>query len=118
MSERVAIIGSREISPERQRIVEEIIKGLPNGTIIITGDEMYGVDSYAMKVGTDMGFVVMRSYAPWMKIGKSAGAYRNNAIASMCTCMFVIWDGKNAEIRSTIEIARKMGKHVESFVAS
>jgi predicted Rossmann fold nucleotide-binding protein DprA/Smf involved in DNA uptake len=115
MSERIAIIGTRGASPARQAVVEQIIKELPQGTIIVTGDEAYGVDSYVVRAGTDMGFVVVKCFAPWVKLGKSAGPIRNNVVASMCTCMIAIWDGKSKGTKNAIDAARRMGKEVEVF---
>jgi hypothetical protein len=115
MSERVAIVGTRGASLERQRIVELVVKELPEGTIIITGDEAYGVDSYAVKAGTDAGFVVVKCYAPWNSRGKSAGPIRNNVVVEMCNYLIAVWDGKSRGTKNAIDTAQRMGKEVEIF---
>lgn len=62
MSERVAIVGARDCSPETEAKVREYVRGLPTKTIVVSGGAR-GVDSVAEDEASKCGLGV-ESFCP------------------------------------------------------
>jgi len=77
VTQRVAVVGAREASPETLEKVRAYVRALPAGTIVVSGGAD-GVDTVAAETARSVGLATIE-FAP--KVGKIAGmsiARRNN----------------------------------------
>lgn len=116
MSDRVAIIGSREWPSETR--VFEYIRTLPADTILVTGDAS-GVDTWVWEEGWRRSHIVVRCFAnvpvnaPHYE--KTKQYYRRNAeIADICSRM-VAFNAGSGGTAHAIKMARGLGKPVIEF---
>ena len=110
MSERVAIVGSRDYP--RLTDVEDYMRALPTETLIVTGGAR-GVDLYAEHFARDRGMPLAILPAHWGVHGRSAGYRRNEWVVRLADRVVAFWDGKSKGAKHTIDIARRAGKPVE-----
>lgn len=113
MSERVAIVGSREYVGEEA--VSRYVESLPIDTVVISGGAR-GVDTFAAVAAEARGMlvVVAKIGRPmWARLGGSAGPCRNAVIAELCTRMVAFWDGSSSGTAHAIGCAKKLGKPVD-----
>jgi hypothetical protein len=117
MTERIAIVGSREeLAYARRTEVEKLIDSLPQGTVVITGDA-YGVDAWAKHRAWYRGLVCVVCTAPWKSLGKRAGPLRNSEIAQIADRVVAFPNEPEDHMGSgtwdAIRQARAAGKEVE-----
>jgi predicted Rossmann fold nucleotide-binding protein DprA/Smf involved in DNA uptake len=114
VSERVAIVGSRNYA--REDAVRSYVAALPAGTIVISGGAR-GVDTWAEDAAESCGLIRILVLAAWMtRIGTRdyrAGKARNPIIVELAERVVAFWDGRSPGTAHTIETARKAGKPVE-----
>lgn len=106
---KIAIVGSRDF-PNMQLVID-YVKGLPPGTIVVSGGAR-GVDRTAAVTAHEAGLVVVEYRADWTK-GKGAGFERNRLIVAQADRVVAFWDGQSRGTLDTIEKARKAGKPVQ-----
>lgn len=77
---KVLISGSRHLTEPQlvERILTDLFKEHPGGILIHGGAK--GVDSFAGKLATKHGYIVIVCPAEWDKYGKSAGIIRNKSM--------------------------------------
>ncbi len=112
MSERVAIVGSRDIPFEVILQVMEYVDGLPQDTVVVTGDAE-GTDYHAYKRAGDRGMAKKRHEAHWRKLKGRAGPERNGRVIADCDRLVAFWDGVSPGTRDAIMQAKLAGKPVE-----
>lgn len=125
MTERVAIVGSREYP--KPTAVEDYVYALPDGTVVITGGwwesdarmqvrmrATRGVDYIAARVANTRGLSVALVAGPWAKATR-AGLARNPTVVDLCDRLVAFHDGKSTGTMHTVGLARKAGKPVVVF---
>jgi hypothetical protein len=122
VTERVAIVGSRTYPHEAD--VRECVRGLPNGTTIVTGGAR-GPDTWAVDEARALslertdgrsafdGMHVVVFEADWERHGKAAGVMRNTQIVDHCDRVIAFHDGVSRGTADMIKKARAAGKPVE-----
>jgi hypothetical protein len=110
MSEKVAIVGSREY-PHRDR-VENYVNALPDGTTVVSGGAP-GVDRWAEYAAAQRGLKVWVERADWDRYGRAAGPMRNALIVAGAERLVAFWDGSSRGTADTIRKARAAGIPVE-----
>jgi len=109
VSERVAIVGSREgFEPGR---AAEYVTHLPKSTVIVSGGAR-GIDREAETAARVRGMQVDIYPADWERYGKSAGFIRNQAIVENCDRVVAFWNGESKGTHHTIDLACERGKPV------
>jgi hypothetical protein len=125
MSERVAIVGSRPPkgansdydtlhawSEQLWTLVKSHVEALPLDTVIISGGAR-GADRMAVSAARDRGMRCVEYLPDWNRLGKAAGAKRNQQIVDDCDRVIAFWDGYSKGTAITIDMARRAGKPVE-----
>lgn len=107
MTERVAVVGSREY-PYMQEVAR-FVESLPPGTVVVSGGAR-GVDFVAEVAARRAGLEVSIHKADWDGLGKRAGFVRNEAIVADCTRLVAFWDEQSKGTAHTIRLARRAGK--------
>lgn len=110
MKKKIAIIGSRNIT-DYSILVDFIFKHLNINEIdsVISGGAK-GVDSLAEQFANEFNLSTKIFIAEWTKYGKGAGFKRNNDIIINADIIFVLWDGKSAGTKHSIDLAKKYNK--------
>lgn len=111
MSERIAIVGSRDY-PNAHVVVGARMKALPKGCTIVSGGAR-GVDSIAAHWADMLGYKKVIYLPDWDAHGKSAGYLRNVTIVDNSDLVIAFWDGTSKGTKHTIDIAMKKGIPVE-----
>ena len=111
MSERVAVVGSRNY-PNLDKVRAFVALTLTPDTIVISGGAR-GVDSVAAEAARARGLVVEEYLAEWRKYGKSAGFLRNTTIVDKADRVVAFWDAKSRGTLDTINKAKAKGIPVE-----
>lgn len=106
MSERVAIVGSRDF-PELGRVLA-YVRTLDRGTIVVSGGAR-GVDMTAEFEAKRCGLNVCIYYPRWDLHGKGAGFARNRLIVHNCDRLVAFHDGKSRGTLHTIGVAIELG---------
>lgn len=113
----LAVVGSREISGERIRIlIEEFIQNHPAwpGIVVVSGGAR-GVDTEAINAANALNLDYEEYYAQWDKLGKAAGAIRNTQVANRCTELLAIVRDVTFLTTGTNDVVKKalkLGKNV------
>lgn len=109
MSEKVAIVGSRELySPA---VVWAVVASLADGDEVLSGGAV-GVDSAAVRAALGRGLRVTELLPDYSRFGKAAPLERNKQIAEECDRMVAVWDGSSRGTKHAIDEARKRRKPV------
>jgi predicted Rossmann fold nucleotide-binding protein DprA/Smf involved in DNA uptake len=109
---RVAIVGSREHTNEKQ--VRAYVRTLEPGTVVVSGGAK-GVDSWAVGEAEKLGLETV-VFHPDRKAHKHRAALmRNHLIVRHADRVVAFWDGKSTGTMYTVRIARAAGKPVEVF---
>lgn len=112
---RIAIVGTREPTPEQYECVRDLVRSLavapdaPNITIVSGGAR--GVDSIAAYYSKRLGLTTVEYPADWATHGKAAGYSRNQTIVDDCDEVHA-FPGAGRGTWDTIARARKAGKPV------
>lgn len=114
MSERIAIVGSRDYSD--LEAVRKYIRGLPKDVTIISGGAP-GVDRTAEREARKLGLALVIYKADWDRLGRGAGIIRNGTIVENCDRVVAFWDKESRGTENTIMRARRAGKPVEIIYA-
>lgn len=109
---KVIIAGTRDIK-DYKLVVDTIQKSGYNITEVVSGCAT-GVDWLGEQWARTNNIPVKEMPADWNRYGKSAGPYRNKAMADYADAAIVIWDGKSRGTRNMIEnmIRRKKPYHI------
>lgn len=109
---KVIIAGTRDIK-DYKLVVDTIQKSGYNITEVVSGCAT-GVDWLGEQWARTNNIPVKEMPADWNRYGKSAGPYRNKAMAEYADAAIVIWDGKSRGTRNMIEnmIRRKKPYHI------
>jgi hypothetical protein len=107
---RIAIVGSRDYPDLAQ--VRGYVSALPANTHVVSGGAR-GVDRAAEQAARARGLPVTVLRADWARFGRSAGFRRNALLVRAADCVIAFWDGRSRGTAGTIEMARRLGKHVE-----
>jgi hypothetical protein len=105
----IAVIGSRDF-PQLDSVAA-YVRGLPSGTIVISGGAR-GVDRVAASAARAAGHTVREFRPDWDRHGKSAGFKRNAQIVEASDRLVAFWDGKSRGTADTIEKARQADLHI------
>jgi YspA, cpYpsA-related SLOG family len=116
---RLAIVGSRTLSPSVRRISERIAAWLAtappgvSGRIIeVVSGRAPGVDLAGERWARAQRLPVQPFPARWEEHGHAAPFIRNEAIARYCDAMLAFWDGESRGTRDVVRRARRLGKPV------
>ncbi len=115
MSEKVAIVGSRQFGERAAEVRQQIadyIAELPRGDEIVTGGAL-GADAWAEFFAKRDSRPVHVFPADWQRYGRRAGAVRNKQIVDAADRVVAFWDGKSPGTKITIDMATRAGKPVE-----
>jgi hypothetical protein len=110
MTERVAIIGSRDY-PDLEA-VRAFVRSLPAGTTVISGGAR-GVDREAGLAALDAGLPFEPHLPDYNTYGRRAPLVRNGVIAERCDRMVAFWWQESRGTADAIRRARVLGKPVE-----
>jgi hypothetical protein len=111
---KVIIAGSRGIT-DFATVCDAVPRsGFPI-TRVVSGMAQ-GVDTLAIRYGTENGLPCDRFPAEWSKWGRSAGYRRNVQMAQNADGLIAVWDGKSPGTKHMIDVAKARGLRV--FVAS
>lgn len=110
MSERVAIIGSRDYP--RLRDVYEYVRLLPADTVVVSGGAR-GVDRTAADAARHRGLEVVEHLPDWKRDGKGAGFIRNAKIVADADRVVAFHNGVSRGTSHSIETAIRTGKPVD-----
>jgi len=78
---------------------------LPNGIVV----EKPTTDSMAARYAKERGYYLTIGVAPWAKMGKSAGPYRNYCMAQYGHALVAFWNKKSKGTKNMITLAKKRG---------
>jgi predicted Rossmann fold nucleotide-binding protein DprA/Smf involved in DNA uptake len=138
MTERLAIVGARDASPETLEKVREYVRGLPEGTIVVSGGAV-GVDSIADEAAAErgLGLIVYRPSSvdadaiireafriqrvdhfasikiPFRCDARVRLLYRNTLIAGCCTRMVAFVEGSKGGTWDAVKQAERFKRPVE-----
>ena len=110
MSERVAVVGSRNY-PDLDE-VRAYVRDLPQGTVVVTGGAR-GVDAAAEEEARRRGHAVVVILPDYAAHGRRAPLVRNEAVAETCTRMAAFWDGVSTGTMHAVNQAKRRGRPVE-----
>lgn len=110
MSERVAIVGSRDW-PDRSAVIAAV-DGLADDDVVVSGGAR-GVDTTAARAAQRRGLRVIVHPADWKNLGKRAGYVRNADIVNEADRVIAFQYNGSKGTQHTIDLARKAGKPVE-----
>lgn len=113
MSERVAIVGSRDYP--RLAAVREYVRGLPPGTIVVSGGAR-GVDQAAEAEARACGLLVVTHLPDYARFGRRAPLVRNEAIVRSCDRLVAFIWRESSGTSHAIRCALASGKPVESVI--
>lgn len=98
---KVIIAGSRNID-DYKLVVDTITKSGYDITEVVSGCAT-GVDRLGEQWARTNNIPITEMPADWNRYGRSAGPYRNRAMAEYADAAIVIWDGKSRGSRNMIE---------------
>ena len=107
---RVAIIGSRTLSPA----VEDYLP--PDTTLIVTGGAR-GVDAAAERCARKRGIALLVLTPDYARYGRRAPLVRNEAVVRAADWVLAFWDGRSQGTAYTIRYAQSLGVPVEIVTA-
>lgn len=109
---KVIIAGSRNIK-DYALVVEAVKQSGYEITEVVSGCAT-GVDWLGEQWARANNVPVKEMPADWNRYGKSAGPYRNRAMAEYADAAVIIWDGESRGTRNMIEnmIRRKKPYHI------
>lgn len=107
---RVAIIGSRSLSP----VVEDYLP--PDTTLIVTGGAQ-GVDAAAECCARRRGIPLLIFTPNYARYGRRAPLVRNEAVVQAADWVLAFWDGRSRGTAYTLRYARQQGVPVEIVTA-
>ena len=105
-----AVIGGRDFTDE-YHAYRELDKYVMGDDTIVSGAAL-GADTIASGYANDHHLKLIEYKAEWNKYGKGAGFIRNKLIIDECDEVIAFWDGSSKGTKSSIELARKVNKHV------
>lgn len=109
----VAIVGSRDF-PDLQRVYAYVL-GLPDDAEVVTGDAR-GVDATVVRAAQKKCIPYTVFPANWRRHGRRAGPLRNAIIVERCNMVVAFWHNASPGTRSTIDLARRLGRPVTVIV--
>lgn len=89
---------------------------LPDDAEVVTGDAR-GVDSTVVAAARKKCIPYMVFPANWKRHGRRAGPLRNAIIVERCCMVVAFWHNGSPGTRSTIELARRLGRPVSVVLA-
>lgn len=120
---RIAVVGSRGytdaefihkiLNSVRSQIVDMI--GDDDNMVIVSGGAR-GVDTIAENWAKSKGIQTLIFLPDWNQYGRKAGFIRNQDIVKNSDWVIAFWDGVSNGTRSSIELAKKYGIHVDVYV--
>ena len=112
---KLAVVGSRTF--DDYRLLKSVVSRFKPAIIISGGAK--GADQLAERFARESGLPLMVFKPEWKRFGRAAGPARNKQIVAEAHGVVAFWDGRSRGTRSTINLARKMGKpvYVVRFVA-
>lgn len=116
---KIGIVGTRgrKDGSDKQAIwkaVDQQVRDLPPGTIVVTGDCTTGVDYFVREIATELGFqlVVFHAAGRWAKMGKRAGPERNRNLAEYVERLVAIPGPESKGAWNCAKFAGDFGKPV------
>lgn len=109
MSEKVAIIGSREWKDHE--MVRDYVQSL-NATDVVVSGGARGVDQWAQIYAEERGLDTLIFEADWDQHGRRAGLIRNHDIIGAADRVVAFWDKVSTGTQHSISLARKADKPV------
>jgi hypothetical protein len=114
---RIAIVGSRDYP--RPELVARYVRGLPGGTVVVTGDCPEGPDRTAAEAAQACELELVVHVARWETYGDAAGPIRNGHVVGDCDRLVAFVDplsrGGSKGTFGTIKLARRRGVPVECY---
>jgi len=114
---KLLVAGSRQIknTPEVLLCIMEAGVDLNCVSEIVSGCAA-GVDTCAIRIGTELKIPVKKFPADWGEYGRSAGFIRNAEMADYSDTLVAVWDGKSRGTKHMIDTMLKLEKKVYVFV--
>ena len=107
---RVAIVGSRQTSPE---MLEQLLRAIPPECSEIVSGGAQGADQLAREAAKRL-FVPLTEFLPeYDKFGRAAPVRRNQEIAEYCDLLIAVWDGESAGTRDVLIRALRLRRPVK-----
>ena len=107
---RTIIAGSRSITD--YAVVEEAVAASGFRPSVVLSGAARGVDTLAFDWGWEQGVPVESYPADWKKLGKHAGAIRNQIMAERADALIAVWDGRSRGTADMIAKAKRRGLKV------
>jgi SLOG family YspA-like protein len=111
---KTIIAGSRTVNSYDQ-LLRAIEAAGWRPTLVISGTAM-GADRLGERWANENGVPLRQMPADWNAHGKSAGYLRNVAMADNAEALVALWDGQSRGTRHMIDIARKKGLTVFTWL--
>jgi predicted Rossmann fold nucleotide-binding protein DprA/Smf involved in DNA uptake len=105
---KVAIIGSRNLSPAMERLLEE----LPAGVSEIVSGGARGIDRVAEALARSQGLALTVHRPDYDRFGRGAPLRRNRTIVQEADMVLAFWDGKSRGTMHAVKEAKKLSKPV------
>ena len=106
---KIAVIGSRDIEPQIEKIIKDIQKITQEKPTIISGGAK-GADQQAKRAAQRMGWDYEEYRPNYEKYGKPATMIRNRQIIEQAEYILAYWNGQSKGTAQAIEYAKKKGK--------
>lgn len=101
---KLLIAGSRNILD--YNLIKNNIKNPENIEYIISGCAS-GIDTLAIEYARNNNIKCIQCPANWKQFGRKAGYMRNEHMVSIADYALIIWDGKSAGTRHTLNLCIK-----------
>lgn len=106
---KIAVIGSRDMMPNVDKIIRDIQKITENPIIISGGAK--GTDTQAKKAAQKMQWDYIEYRPNYELYGKPAPMIRNKKIIDQAEYVLAYWNGESKGTAQAVEYAKKKGKN-------
>ncbi len=108
---KLAVVGSRDFSD--LSVIQKVLTVDVNRITEIVSGGARGVDTAAAHFA-DKQDIKLKIFLPdWDKFGRAAGPIRNRKIIDYCDEVIAFWDGKSPGTKSSLMMARDLGKNTQ-----
>lgn len=115
---KIAIVGSRTFEGFDNLVIMNnfIVEKIDTEEVeeVVSGGAV-GADSLGRVFAETYNIPIKEFLPDWKLYGKRAGIIRNHDIIKRADIVFAFWDGKSSGTRSSIKIARNLGKELHIY---
>lgn len=107
---KLAVVGGRSFD-DYSLLRKSILQNFKGVKIIVSGGAK-GADSLGERYAREFNLETLIFLPDWSRWGKTAGYVRNQDIIKNADYVIAFWDGKSKGTKSSIDIAKSLGKEV------